>query len=244
MGAWNVECFVNSADVQLIHAALVVLFKRDGFHSCEKPTQSECLERGQKRLYRKFSSEPLWGVSVFPCKKTGWSYLHCDPANLLCERPRKSKSARLALLAAELKVVTFQINVEDSTAMTLLECSADGGYSVGGSTYDADANGLEPPYPFFQETIYDYDIRFHCKELMQFNSFLNVGSHEAASEKIGSTLSGVSAKDYVDFSHHNGPFIKYEKIFVRSNARGEYWDLKPVVRPQTIAGAQDFFFKG
>lgn len=244
MGGWSVGCFVNCVNTDLIQSALAEVFRQDGYSPCEKPSKSQCLKRGQKQIYESFILEPLWGISVLPCNKTGWSFLHCDPANLLCDRARNSLCPRLSTLATELNATAFQLIVEDSTSMVLLECTGKGKFWVSGDTYEAVSEGLVPPYRFFEETIHEMKVRFSCKDLKRFNSVLRSDSTMDAINEIGAALTGVTLGNYDEFSRNNGPFIKYEKFLLHKNKRNhEHWGLKSVVHDQIIANAFECFFR-
>jgi hypothetical protein len=124
----------------------------------------------------------LWRVAVFP-GADGWAVVKTAPLELLGERRAGADAIRLAELCRALSASAIQVNLYDSSALVLVEVSAEGAVLLSGYTYKGD--GLTWNAERLREEDVEPRLRLHPLERLRSRP-----THSALVEGLRARLGG------------------------------------------------------
>jgi hypothetical protein len=230
MGDWSNTVYVKCHDPARILAVLDSLFAMEGFATARNVSVFANANRAKRMQYRSSVENELWGVAVLR-GVDGWSVVKTAPMDLLCESAPGRVRPRLAYLAFGLATEAFQIDVEDSVFLSLMECDRNLNTYISGMRYEDDDiwSRLHQPsndspdadvaeYANVDETPPEETAGFFAnlsapvprvfrliEELKPFNERFSINAHETSC-LIGNELTGRDASYW-------GNIVQIESLF-------------------------------
>lgn len=134
MGDWDNTTYLRHVSVSDVAGCLAARFVEEGMTPDPAPAPQPHLGPMQ---YRGALGNDLWRVAVFP-GADGWTVVKTAPLELLGERRAGADRIRLSELCRALSASAIQVNLYDSSALVLVEVSAEGEVLLSGYTYKGD----------------------------------------------------------------------------------------------------------